>query len=126
MLTKTQKLYLTEDEEVVAAWEECWENILRLPLEARLTSELVADAERLACICRSRTRDKAIAWLKKEVEDAQGYVGEQLAIDPDDAEWQRIQGILAGAQAGLAADLHPDRLDNEGKPEGLAGSVATA
>jgi hypothetical protein len=82
-----------------------------------LTSELVTDAERLACICRSRTRDKAIAWLKKEVEDAQGYVGEQLAIDPDDAEWQRIQAILAGAQAGLAADLHPDRLDNEGKPD---------
>jgi hypothetical protein len=113
MLNETQKFYLAADEEVAAAWQECWENILRLPLEARLPGELFAEAERLVCVCRSRTRDKASAWLKEEVEDGQGYVALQLAIDPDNAEWQCIQGVLAGAQASLAAGPHSDRQDNE-------------
>jgi hypothetical protein len=117
MLTKTQKLYITEDEEVIAAWEQCWENILRLPPEARLASELFTEAKRLVCICRARTKDKAVSWLKEEVEDGQVYVAKHLAIDPDDVEWRRIQRILAGAQAGLAADLTPDRLDNKGRPK---------
>ena len=54
--------------------------------------------------------------------DAESLWRQALAIDPDNAEWQCIQGVLAGAQAGLAADPHLDRLDNEESRRGLAGS----
>jgi hypothetical protein len=34
--------------------------------------------------------DEGFGWLKKEIEDGQLFVTEQLAAEPADLEWQRI------------------------------------
>jgi hypothetical protein len=90
---------------VAEDWEDCWENILRLPIEPLSNRHLYQEAERLVRACRSRAGDEGIERLKWQVSDGLLFVAEELANDPNDPEWQRIDAVLAGAQAGITGDL---------------------
>jgi hypothetical protein len=80
-----------------------WESILRLPLEPFHSPELRVEAKRLINACCSSMAKADIAWLKEQVEEGKLFVTEELAVNPDDLEWQRIDAVLAGALAGFRA-----------------------
>ena len=82
-----------------ADWENCWEEILRMPIEPLCTNYLYDTARHLVMAYLSRNGHDE--WFTWQVTDAKIFVAEQLALEPDSPEWQRISVVLAGAQAGL-------------------------
>lgn len=87
-----------------ADWENCWEEILSMPIDPLSNDYLYQKAKHLVLAYLSRNGyDEWFAW---QVTDAKVFVTEQLALEPDSPEWQRIDVVLAGAQAGLADDLN--------------------
>lgn len=88
---------------VDAACRGCWETLLRLSTENLSDKALFAEAERLVRSCGTGFSDEGFDWLKNELDSGQLLVAEQLAIDPDDPDWQRLQTVLEGACRSLAA-----------------------
>lgn len=82
-------------------WERCWESILRLPIEPFSADHLYDEAQRLVRACCSSAGDEGAEWFAWQVHDGQLFVAEQFASAPNDLDWQRIDAVLAGAQAGL-------------------------
>ena len=86
-------------------WEECWEKILRLPIHEYYNyHNLYEEAKHLVRIFCSDARSGDVKSLEIEIKDAQYFVAEQFVLDPESREWQRIDIVLAGAEAGLAND----------------------
>jgi hypothetical protein len=85
---------------VAPEWEECWESILSLPFKPLDNRRLFEEAVRQVQTCHSRAGDEGIGWFEWQVRDGQLFVAEQLASDPNDLEWQRIDAVLAGARSG--------------------------
>jgi hypothetical protein len=103
---KTLEDFVMACDDVIARYAECWERILRLPLEAFSATDLFKEARQMIHECRRETGDHTISWLKEQAEDGKRLVTEELAISPDDMEWQRIDAALSGALAGLADPPH--------------------
>lgn len=81
-----------------------WVRTLVLPVKPLDTIELYEEAKCLVRNCSARTGNRGIAWFVDELADAQSFVLEQLAVDPNHLEWQRIHAVLSGARDGLVGD----------------------
>lgn len=86
-----------------ADWENCWEQILHLPINPLSNHYLFGKAKHLVLACRARNGYDA--WFAWEISDAKLFVREQLDLDPGNPEWERIGIVLAGAEAGLIDEL---------------------
>jgi hypothetical protein len=89
-----------DDSKTSAAWTSCWESLLRMPIEPVSADALFEQAKRLVKTCCARNGHDD--WFEWRVDDGHLFVSEQLALDPDSPEWQRIDAVLTGALAGLA------------------------
>jgi hypothetical protein len=96
-----RKLDFSKVSIVAPEWEECWESILRLPIKPLDNCRLFEEAVRQVRTCHSSAGDEGIGWFEWQVRDGRLFVAEQLASDPNDLEWQRIDAVLAGAQSGM-------------------------
>jgi hypothetical protein len=85
-----------------AEWQTCWEHVLCLPGGDLPDGALFAAAAQLVRSCHARAGDQGIAWFREELDDGQLFVAEQLAVDPDDPDWQRVSAVLEGASSSLA------------------------
>lgn len=99
MQTHARCLAITIDE-----WDECWEDVLTVPIRPLGNNELYDEAKRLVENCSARTNSRGVGWFLDELADAQSFVVEQLMLYPDDLEWQRIHAALSGARDGLESD----------------------
>jgi len=85
--------------------DNCWEGILGLAFEDQATHDQLykksIEIINLYMLCMT---DLDISSFACDLEDGQKFVAEQLAINPDDSDWQRIAAVLAGARVGLDGD----------------------
>ena len=87
------------------SWEKCWEKILQLTIQEYYNAGLLyAEAKRIVRDFCSDAESSGVKLLETEIKDAQSFVAEQFALDPESREWQRIDVVLAGAEAGLTRD----------------------
>lgn len=89
-------------EDIAAAWQRCWEILMRLPTKTLSGEALFAEAKRAVRTCRMHTGDKGIDWFREELDEGRVFVAEQIAVDPD-PDWRRLQTVLEGACFGLEA-----------------------
>jgi hypothetical protein len=106
MMLKTKDRVCATGPDMLADWEDCWENILRLPIEALSDALVYVEAKEIVRAYRSIASEEGIGWFEWQVLDAQLFVAEQLAGNPDDPEWHRIDMVLAGAHAGCSDHEH--------------------
>jgi hypothetical protein len=102
---KALEEFVATSDAAIGLYAGCWDDILRLPIEPLTTVSLFEEVKQIVRVCRGRTGDHSIGWLREQVEDGRRLVAEELDNDPDRIEWQRIDAALAGAVTGLADDL---------------------
>ena len=83
------------------AWDQCWNDLIRLPRETSSLREIYANGEKVVQYCRSETKDQGSVWFKEKVEASEAMVAGELATDPENVEWKRLHAAFAGALAGL-------------------------
>jgi hypothetical protein len=96
--------FVTACDDAIRLYGECWDSILRLPLEPLSNARLFEEAQRIVRECRRQTADHTTSWLKELVEDGRCLAARALDVNPDDVEWRRIDAALCGAGTGLADD----------------------
>jgi hypothetical protein len=96
--------FVTACDDAIRLYAECWDSILRLPLEPLSNARLFEEAQRIVHECRRQTDDHTIIWLKELVEDGRCLAARELDVNPDDAEFRRIDAALRGTVTALADD----------------------
>ena len=101
---KELKDFVAACDQAIGLYIKCWDGILRLPFEPLSTTALCEEAQRIVRECRRQTADHTISWFTELVEDSRRLVAQELELNPDGAEWRRIEAVLSGAAAGFAHD----------------------